>query len=221
MLAQCVYVSFCRCSSRICYHSSWRGEDQDHACKGIHTETHTHGAQHLFWQRLVNTPVRWCLAGGELSGPAAWANFTTVSTRNRTGRGSTGTVVTYTHTHIYHLIWTVDSVGKKCLCAWLMLEWGLVAAPEEFPSQGSLSLGGEPEGQRPSCPLSVLVVSPPLPPSFHVLFHFRLALTVCLASLAMFCVCVKGSEFRAPPQTDTCTHIHNVLGEDTVFQSPS
>lgn len=60
--------------------------------------------------------------------------------------------------------------------------------------------------------------------SFLFLFFIFLACSYCLAflieSCGWVCVCVKASEFRAPPvspPTDTHTHTLIVLGEDTVF----
>lgn len=80
--ANCVFL-FCRCSGRIYYHSSRRGKDQDHARKGIHTETHTHTQSAA---PLLRGACKHCLKvmacrQRELSGPASCANFTTSQTQ--------------------------------------------------------------------------------------------------------------------------------------------
>lgn len=44
----------------------------------------------------------------------------------------------------------MDSVEETCLCAWLVLELGLVSAPREFPSQRRVSYRGEAKSCCPS-----------------------------------------------------------------------
>lgn len=105
-------MSFCRCSSRACYHSSWRGKDQDHARKGIHTLNTATQHNASSGSEFINTAVRWCLAGGELSDPRSGREhvLTVSACRTGAGRGSAGTLVT--PVHIYHLTWNMDHFGN-------------------------------------------------------------------------------------------------------------
>lgn len=104
--ANCVFL-FCRCSGRIYYHSSWRGKDQDHARKGIHTETHTQSAA-----PLLRGACKHCLkvmACRQRAECACIFEFHHQSDPgNRTGRGSTRTALKHTQTSIiWSGLWTV------------------------------------------------------------------------------------------------------------------
>lgn len=196
-------MSFCRCSSRVCYHSSWRGKDQDHARKGIHTLNTATQHNASSGSEFINTAVRWCLAGGELSDPRSGREhvLTVSACRTGAGRGSAGTLVTPVCTYITSPgIWTIS--GTRCLCEWLVLRvrtcyyFRRISIPRllvtERWSRGPLSLRLTLllcPSSKASPPKSSCSANPPLPPSPSHLFSL-LARSNCMSGFPHFVLCV-------------------------------